>query len=300
LVRAENKSAVATARELLSLAEARQDRIQLMIGHRAVGMVNLHTGDLVAAREHLETALGLYDEKNDGPLAFTYGTDHAQTIASFLCMTLWLLGKPDEARARESWAETHGARVGHLYSQVQTAMFRIIIRGLEYDWDAVDEMAQKTLDLSLRHSFGLAIDLCRFYIAASRVLGAGRYGDIDEMRRAVQAWGPLNYRPLYLGLVSESLGRAGQREEALRVLAEAHTLAQATDERWFEAELYRLKGELAHDVHQSISDYSVALEIARRQSARSLELRAAADYARVLNSSGRSEEAKSVVAPVQF
>src|SRR5262249_43060015 len=132
LVRAENGPAAEVAGELLTLADVKQDRIQLMIGHRAVGMVALHRGDLATARKHLERALDLYDKVNDGQLAFAYGTDHAQTIVSFLSLTLWLLGDADKVASLEAWAEEHAAKVDHLYSQIQTAMFRIIVRGLDH------------------------------------------------------------------------------------------------------------------------------------------------------------------------
>jgi class 3 adenylate cyclase/predicted ATPase len=303
LVRAENGPAAEVARELLDLAEARQDRIQLMIGHRAVGMVDLHKGDLMSARTHLELALEHYDEANDGRLAFIYGTDHAQTIASFLSMTLWLLGEPEKAAAREAWAVAHGAKVDHLYSQIQTSMFRIIVRGLAHDWATVEELGRKTLEVALRHSFGLTITLCRFYLAAARVLGRGHWDDIDAMQRAADTWGPINYRPLYLGLVADAMGRAGRRDEALRVLDEAHTLAEATDERWFEAELHRLRGELmlTHGdagIDHVVASYNDALAIARRQAARSLELRSAVSLARLLKSNRRLDEAHAVLAPL--
>jgi predicted ATPase len=303
LVRSEHRAAAQAARELLAHAERTADRFQLMIGHRALGMVMVHTGRLVDAREHLERSLSLYDESNDGPLAFVYGTDHAQTAASFLSMTLWLLGHPDEATAREVWAETHGKKVNHLYSLVQTAMFRIIVRGLAQDWNAVSELAQQTLDLATRHSFTLAINLSRFYLAAARVLGSGHWSELEDMRRAAETWGSLNYRPLYLSLVAQALSSAARPDEALCVLAEAQSLVETTDERWLEAELYRLKGEfiLARDptrINDALASYRTALAIAARQSARRWELRIGVSLASLLRRCNRIDEARSIVVPI--
>ena len=302
-VRAENGPANAVARELLAFGVSTENRLFRMIGHRAVGMVQVHMGKPVEGREQLEQSLSLYDTARDGALAFAYGTDHAQTASSFLALAQWLLGKPDTATAREAWAVAHGSKVNHLYSLVQTAMFRIIVRALARDWNSVASLAQETLDLAVRHSFQLAITLSRFYLAASRSAHGANQGIVDEMRVAARAWGPVNYRPLYMGMIAEAQAAAGNPAQGLLMLTEARAIVSATGERWIEPELCRLSGELMaqlgpYSLDAAEAALREAIEMARQQSTKSWELRTAVSLARLLCRRGHAAEARAVLWPV--
>lgn len=109
--------------------------------------------------------------------------------------------------------------------------------------------------------------------------------------------------PYYLALLAEAYGKDGQTEEGLRVLAEALTASQKNGWRLWEAELYRLKGELllAHSAEQHAEAetcFQQALDIARRQQAKSLELRAAMSLARLWQRQGKHAEARQLLAPI--
>jgi predicted ATPase len=108
---------------------------------------------------------------------------------------------------------------------------------------------------------------------------------------------------LFLGLLAEACVRAGQVDEGLRALDEAWEAMQETEERVYEAELYRLKGELllqqsAGQQKEAEASFQHALDVARRQGARSLELRAAMSWSRVLQQQGKREEARRLLAEV--
>jgi predicted ATPase len=130
--------------------------------------------------------------------------------------------------------------------------------------------------------------------------------NIALMREGLAAWlatGGYLFRPYYLGLLAEACGKAGQVEEGLRLLAEARAAAHQTGEHFFEPELHRLMGklrleEVRLDVSEVENSFVRALDVARRQQAKSLELRAAASLARLWGEQGRRGEARDLLAPV--
>jgi predicted ATPase len=120
---------------------------------------------------------------------------------------------------------------------------------------------------------------------------------------AMQAGGLVLGSPTLLAFLGEAHGKAGQSEEGLAPLDEAHGLVAKTGERAFEAEVHRVKGELLlagspSDPTQAEACFREALEVARRQSAKSLELRAATSLARLLQRQGKRDEARDLLAPV--
>jgi predicted ATPase len=299
LVGARNEAAGEIAGELLTKAEASGDRFSLMLGHRAVGMLALHTGNPVKARGHLERALSLYDAAVDGPLAFIYGTDHGQTICSFLALTLWVLGLPDEAVAQENWALAHGTRLNHRYSLAQTEMFRIIRSAFARDWDAVAAIAKETFEVGMRHSFGLPIRMSRFHLAFCRTVRGDTSPDgLKDMHTVLLARRGTNYYPLYLLMMAEAQARCGDLAAALKTIAEARSVASSTGERLLEPELLRFHGMLLREIDGAQAEVLLraALSEARRQGARGWELRAAVSLSEFLANVGRKSEARDVIA----
>jgi predicted ATPase len=111
------------------------------------------------------------------------------------------------------------------------------------------------------------------------------------------------YRPYFLGLLAEASGQAGQAEAGVTVVTEALTRVAATEERWWEAEVHRLRGALLlqlplPDVGQAEACFQQALDVARRQQAKALELRATLSLSRLWQQQGKREAAQQVLAPV--
>jgi predicted ATPase len=109
------------------------------------------------------------------------------------------------------------------------------------------------------------------------------------------------YRPYWLALLAEASGQAGQPEAGLTVLAEALTLVAATEERWWEAELYRLQGAMLlqlplAEVSQAEGCFQQALDVARRQHAKALERRAALSLAQLWQRQGQRAAARQLLA----
>ncbi|MFB9267256.1 adenylate/guanylate cyclase domain-containing protein [Bradyrhizobium erythrophlei] len=302
LVGARNEATGEIARELLAMAEASGDRFSLMLGHRAVGMLALHTGEPIKARVHLERAMSLYDAEADGPLAFVYGTDHGQTISSFLAVTLWVLGLPDAAIAQEGWGVAQGRRLNHRYSQAQTDMFRIIRCAFARDWDAVAEIARQTYDVGIRNSFGLPTWMAQFHLAFCRTVHGDRDAEVlDTMQAVLQTRRGTNYYPLYLLMTAEALATCGNLAAAIEMIVKAREVAESTDERLLAPELLRFHATLLRDsdMTQAETLLRAALADARQQGARGWELRAAVSLADLLAATGRKAEARDTVAAVR-
>ena len=115
--------------------------------------------------------------------------------------------------------------------------------------------------------------------------------------------GPELGRPFVLALLAEAYGQARQPEAGLQALTEALTRVEATEERWWEAELYRLKGALLlqlpiPDVNQAETCFQHALDVARGQQAKTLELRAAMSLSQLRQRQGKREAARTLLAPI--
>ena len=153
-----------------------------------------------------------------------------------------------------------------------------------------------------------------FRLAQGDSCGVGRWPSRDRQRKGLpsyaRAWlpsGPRGQRsawPYFLTLLAEAYGKAGQAEEGLTALAEALALVNKTGEHCYEAELYRLKGELLLAARrtgacaEAETCFHQALDVARRQQAKSLELRAAMSLARLWQRQGKRDEAHQLLAEV--
>ena len=127
--------------------------------------------------------------------------------------------------------------------------------------------------------------------------------EIEQGLAAVRATGAKRSRSHYLALLAEVYGQTGQPEQGLNALAEALELVEKTGERWWESEVHRLKGELllshpAQDTAEAEECFNRAIAVAQRQSAKSLELRAAMSLARSWRDQSRAAEARELLAPI--
>jgi len=174
------------------------------------------------------------------------------------------------------------------------------------EWHIVQDRISAALPLAADH--GMAIVLAVGPIMQGWALamqGEGTEGlrQLQQGLEAYQATGAVFQRPHFLAMLAEVYGRVGQLADGLSTIAEALMLVEQTEERYYEAELHRLKGELL--LQQTIPDASQAavcllqaLDIARSQQAKSLELRAATSLARLWQSQGKRQEAYDLLAPV--
>ena len=126
---------------------------------------------------------------------------------------------------------------------------------------------------------------------------------IQQGVAATQRTGPTVWRPYFLALLAEAYGQAGQPEAGLAVLDEAMRQVEVTEERWWEAEVHRLQGELLlrlprPALPQATACFHQALAVARHQQAKALELRAALSLSRLWQQQSKRDHARQVLTAV--
>jgi len=216
-----------------------------MIGHRAVGAVLLHTGRFVEARRHLEKALAAYDADAHRSLAYTHGTDHAETTSCFLSLTLWALGEEREAEALQGRAIAHSEKIGHAHSLTQALAFDCLRRVVAGELAGVPARAHRVLELSSVHWFPLFTAAARFWLAIAQQ--PRTEATLQEMHRATEAWwgtGAAGYRPCTEALMAEAHAEVGDLGGALELIARAEVHQAESDERWTEPKVLRIKARL--------------------------------------------------------
>jgi predicted ATPase len=279
-VRSELPRAWEMAGELQELARRANEPDLSLQAYQALGITALCRGDFLTSLRHVEQATAIYDPRRHRTHASIFGQDPGVICTAFGAVTLWLLGYPAQA-ARQSERAVQMSREQSPSSQAVANHFAAMLCQLLGDRRQAREYAEATAAVSAEHGFS-------FWLAGSAVLGGWARGGDDglaELRRGLDDWaatGSVTYRTWYLGLLAEALAARGQAAEAQRVLDEALALAERTDERLYEAELHRLRGEALLSAGEPGSEEAFvrALAVARRQEAKSLALRAAISLAR--------------------
>jgi predicted ATPase/class 3 adenylate cyclase len=302
----DNRSSLQVGEECLQLALRQDDSAPQSLAHRIMGQSSMFLGDLEAAREHLEQAYALYDSKEHYPSAATYGLDLKSATLNFLSPTLWLLGYPDQALAMSDSNLSHAHQLGYAFNLALAMMWIYYTRMLRREYRAGEEQAEQLLELASKHGISDCIVAAKAQCAlAKSLLGASSDQTLVEVRQCMgdyrDKWDKFVV-PYNLGTLASAVAAAGRSDAALSVIAEA--LALNTDECWSQAELQRLTGEilLAEGGAGAGSDaeacFERSLEIARRQSARSWELRTVTSLAGLWHDQGKRQKANDLLAPV--
>jgi predicted ATPase len=297
------------AEHALQEAQRKQDPSQLMWGHYFLGETLRFLGQSARACGHLETAMSLYDPPQHRALAFRAGGDPGTDSLSELALARWALGYPDQALTKLHAALSIAREVSYPFNSATALAYAAWLHSLRRDGPATQEWAEATITLSSeqRFPYWLAIGtILRGWALVEQGQGEEGLAQIHQglvAYRAVSEW----YRPHLLALLVEAHGKVGQTEEGLSALAEALTLVNTTGERFYEAELHRLRGMLtfqSQDPSPRSKGAEVeecfwkAIEIARSQSAKSLELRAGMSLSRLWQQRGRKAEARQLLAEI--
>jgi predicted ATPase len=305
-VRGNTKGALEHAQQFHALAEMQAASGPRLIGHRLLGTGRLMTGDFRQARPHLERAASLYRAEEHREFAFRYGQDIGAITLVYLSWALWHDGYPDQAAQTADRALRHAREFGHVFTLAYTLWQTAILAVLSRDVPRVERLANENAMISAEHGFRLAraySDAQLGWAAAHRAQGTD---GIDRMRRgiaAATATGARVLEPFYLGLVAEAMALAGEVDQGLAELDQALARSTESGERWADAELHRLRGDLVcrlprPDPDGAEGSFRAALSIAREQGTKGFELRAATSLARLCCDRGRREEARQLLAPV--
>ncbi|QIO32290.2 ATP-binding protein [Bradyrhizobium sp. 1(2017)] len=305
-VRGEPDRSHPIAEELLDLAERQNDAAILVAGHRAVGDSWLHRGQLVLARAHLERGLALYEPAQQRSLTALLAENARVAMLSFLSLTLGLLGFADQAGALSREALAEARELSHPISLAFALSVSCRLHFVVEDPPTVRQRADELVALTTEHGFGFFLAMGTAYRGWTLVeAGEGEAGT-DLLRRGIagfQASGAAWTLPLYLAQLATAYAKSGRPEDALGQLAEALALTERSGVRWFEAELYRRRGELLLTAHQGAeaeaeADFRHAIAIACQQEAKLWELRSAISLARLRRDQGKRDVARGALEPV--
>ncbi len=324
-LRAELRTAREIAEEFLSLAARLPYPGLAMRSHLAMEITFMHMGEVDSATGHFDKALSLYDPEQHREDAFIYAQHPGVAMRCFGAWALWFLGKPDTAlerihealRIAHELSEPHGLAHAHFFAAVLHQFRR---EGL-----LAEVHAKSALAVSVQHG------LVMYEAMATTMLGWALFdhgrldSSIEHMNQGLsahQAAGARVLLPHFWALLAEVLGRDGQIDEGLRLLDEALDMTHRNGERYYEAELHRVKGELllmqssirdnaraatgamvvADAAHTTIGQaercFQRSIHLARQQQAKSWELRTSTSLARMYMTTGRLDEARTLLARI--
>src|SRR5438093_4276794 len=219
-----------------------------MEAYRALGSTLFPLGEFGAAQAHLAQSLTLYDAQRHRSQVFLYGGIEPGVFGlGYAAFVLWHLGYPDQALQKSKAARTLAQERSHPFSLAAAQVFAALSHQLRRERPLTQEWAEAGITLAREQGFpqslGQGAILQGWALAEQGQVEEG----ITQIRQGLatrQAIGAGSFDSYYLVLLAEAYGKGGQVEEGLAALAEALTVVDKTGERFYEAELYRLKGEL--------------------------------------------------------
>jgi class 3 adenylate cyclase/predicted ATPase len=304
-VRGDMAAALVNSERFLHQAERQNDTGLLMMGHRIYGSSLVWRGDARPGSEHLRQALSLYNGSEHDKLAYIF-SQHPRTAAlAHLCLGLQHLGFIDQAMDAGWQAIADAKRIGHFNSIAYSLCFVSLLIMLRRDVSTLKTTAGELMQLAKQYRASY------WTLWAKPMLGwiAAQEGDVDtgirqmhESAEALQKQNANLWVPQTLLLEAEILGNAKKYQHAHKLLDAAQALIEPLDQRFYEAELHRVRGAVLTAEKPNSPDgmksLDCAIDVARRQNSRFLELRACVSKARVCRDRGLHDDARKIVAPV--
>jgi TOMM system kinase/cyclase fusion protein len=305
-----------TARELgeqgVALAQRMPDDAFLVYAHMALAHTLFSLGEFAQAREHLEQGTVLYNPQRHRSYAFSQGKDAGVNSLTLLAFSLSYLGYPEQALTRVQEALTLAQRVSHPPSLEYAFSSAVLVYQLRTEVSEARAHVERALAISREQGLGFREVLASIFLGWTLVMQEHAAEGLPQMIHAIAAYratGAEAWRHYWLALLAEAYAKAGQIPEGLAALAEALALVDKNGERFYEAELHRLKGELLLQhtlgptegspvVSEAETCFRQGLDVARHQQAKFLELRAAMSLSRLWQQQGKRAEAHALLAPI--
>jgi predicted ATPase len=303
-VRGECRTALRLGNDLLPLAERLRDAEYRLAASAAVGQLLFWVGEFSAGLEHLERGTDPHHFDSKSSLALVFGMEPRVLCRSFGAWALVLLGCLEQALQRSSDALALAERLSHPFVLAWALCHAVWVRLERREATACRERAEALIALCREQGFEQILALGVFGHGAALVLEGRLDEGITQMREGLADYraGGAELGATYgLALLADAHGKLGQAEEGLKLLEEALTHVRTREERFYEAEIRRLKGELllmqGAPPEEVEACFRQALDIARQQQAKLLELRAAMSLSRLWKQ-GRKEEPREMLAEI--
>jgi predicted ATPase/DNA-binding winged helix-turn-helix (wHTH) protein len=323
------------AEHLLRMSQSVQNRLLTTCAHLALGMTGFYQGELILAQNQWKEALTIYDPHDHNALHSLFGQDPGVLCLCYLARDLWLLGYPDAALQKGVEAIELAQHVGDWYCLACATMDLAWIHKMRGDLQRTEEQAARCIQVCQQYGFPLwraqGVALSGWAMAER-----GQYQNgITQIQEGLEAWKLLAdvEVPGLLTLLAEACARTEDVDGGLGAIAEGQKVMEKTGERFYEAEVYRLKGELmlqqfqvsrfnkpkdkrekqfpaqgsrSQNLHsqsatvdlQAEACFRKAIDIARCQNAKSWELRATMSLVRLWQQQDKKKEARQLLSEI--
>jgi DNA-binding winged helix-turn-helix (wHTH) protein/predicted ATPase len=325
VVREDFRTASELGEQILRVAQHGRDPSLMLVAHMMLGGNLVFQGEFVRAQTQAAQGLALFDPRQHRTLIFLYGDDPEVPCLCWAALTLWYLGYPDQALERISQALRTAQEFAYSYDLTFARFWTAFLHQARGEVQRAQEQTEALIMLTQKYGIlphlALGVGL-RGWVLAEQGHEAEGIAQVQQGLAMLRTMGQELGRPYFLALLAEAYGQGGQAEEGLPVLTEALEIAHTTGECMHQAELYRLKGTLTLQSQASLGQVKTsqnksedtvprppfpdpqgeaeacflkAIEIARQQQAKSLELRATISLARLWQQQGKAAEAHQML-----
>lgn len=328
LVRAEITTAHEIGKQMLALAENTNDAALQIEAHDTLGTTLFCCGDFLTARHHFEQSITLYNPLQHRHLAFLYGGEDPGVIClAWTAVVLGTLGYIEEGDRKSDEALALAQELAYPFSQAEAHCLIAEFHWLRQDVRLVQHHAATAVSIAEEQGFPLWAAFGNIFHGWARAEQGQAAEGVAQIQHGLGQWrstGARLLQPLFLCLLADTYQHQGHYQEGLHAIDEALALVQKTGDCFPKAELYRLKGELTLQSRTSLRQVKTgqdkseetspqllppspqeaetyflkALEIARQQHAKTLELRTSIDLAQLWQQQGKEMEARRLLSDI--
>jgi class 3 adenylate cyclase/tetratricopeptide (TPR) repeat protein len=319
--RGEGDKTQAFGDEILGFMRTTQESALLIEGHHTLVMTRISGGEFAQAYAHSQQGCALYNPREHHSLVFLYAQDPRIGCMVYGAWSQWFLGYPEQAWRRMREALTLQQQLAHPFSQANFLNVALALHQFSREMGSAPERAEALVTLATEHGFPMALGAGLFWRGWVLTQQGAIVEGVEIMKQAFDSLQGAGYLRMWVSpVLAAAYGEAGQYATGLALLTEALTVADRTRIRIVEAELHRLKGELTLQQQWKVKSQKVkvsntqhptpdtqaeakgcflrAIEIAQRQQAKSLELRAVMSLVRLWQRQGKHAEARQMLAKI--
>ncbi len=307
MVGGEQETSRQIGEQMVQVAQTLNEKVMLAAAHQALGFTLVHMGEVILARENLEQSICFHDPNQHQTYIALLRLDPGIYSLGQLPRILWLLGYPDQGRRKLQEAFSLSEKTGDSRSLAMTQMFATVFHTSVREYVQVQNAAETCIahcnehDIAQERAWATAWDGNAIAAQGATERGISMLRDTIAL---LQEMGAKCAFTEFHAMLAQWLGEAGKTEEALATLTEAIQISPRMGESYFNAEIQRIRGELLLKTDavgreaEAEACYHQAIGIARQQSAKSWELRAATSLARLWQRQRKTAEARQMLAEI--
>jgi tetratricopeptide (TPR) repeat protein len=287
-------------------ATAQRNCPEALIADRISGQTRFYFGDFASAHDHFQKTVELYDQARHGDFANRFGQDPRAAAEIYDAVILWVLGRIDEALRLADRALDDAESAAHAPTMAYASQFAALLGLVRYNPEAVATYSRALADIVSRYDLPAHwAGIAGFLQGWAKWSNGPQGSSLAEMRRGLainREQGLVWLLPNFEAALAEAEASAGETDAGLRRLDDALAELEHTEQRWYEAEIHRIRAEILlkrdpADTAAAEQSLQAAIAIAQSQKARSFELRAALSLAKLYRAANRDADAHAALAP---